>query len=193
MLLLLRLIAILDNWSCHFQENWPNHDNYTIPNGEWCVQLKHLKDKWVYCKLTDNLSGLLEPSLLGGTSKFDFIVTGMWTGEESCINGIHNSWIRRVSYSGIFGRMGNRKFWGLFFQLCLKDVVLSLDSRAFLLIFIIFIFHVDCRKFPLLLFPKPQKFLLMVVGLVYIVILICWWKHYGAWDDGSVWFICLFK
>lgn len=117
---------------------------------------------------------------------FSFDKSGMWTGEESCIDGVHNCRISCISYIGIFGRMGDRKFWGVFLFFFWWMIYLFASPVWQ------FSFHLGFRKFPLLLFPKLPKFLLMVVGLVYIVILTCWWKHYDVWGDGSVWFFLLF-
>lgn len=41
------LFALLWQLRFLFKGSWPNHDSCTIHNGEWCVQLKHLKDKWI--------------------------------------------------------------------------------------------------------------------------------------------------
>ena len=40
---------------CLYQGNWPNLGNYIIHSGEWCAQLKHLKGKWVVCKIIELL------------------------------------------------------------------------------------------------------------------------------------------
>lgn len=40
------------------------------------------------------------------------VILGLWIGEESCIDGLHNRWICCLSYLGIFGGMGYWEFWG---------------------------------------------------------------------------------
>ena len=62
-----------------------------------------------------NLSHLLHESPIW---LLFLLTSGMWTGKKSCIDGVYNRRISGISYFGIFGRMGYRKFWGVYFWLC---------------------------------------------------------------------------
>lgn len=38
------------------------------------------------------------------------VLTGLWTGKESCADGLHNCWISGKSHTRVFGGMEHRKF-----------------------------------------------------------------------------------